>query len=56
MNPKYQQNESAIQKIVKDNMKAVNSNDHLQLIIYYRSTKTRDLIMKNNLAPKLLVL
>ena len=38
---------------MKDNVKVVNSNDRLQLIIYYKSTKTKDLIMKNNLAPKL---
>ena len=26
--------------------------DKLQLVIYYRSTKTRDLVMRNNLTPK----
>lgn len=53
MNPIYKKNEAAIRKIVKDNVRAVNSNDKLQLIIYYKSLKTRDLIMKNNLSPKL---
>ena len=53
MNPKYQQNEAAIRKIIKDNVRTVNANDHLQLIVYYKSTKTKDLVMKNNLTPKL---
>ena len=34
-------------------MRTVNPNDRLQLILYYKSTKTRDLIVKNNLSPKL---
>ena len=53
MNPKYQQNEAAIRKIIKDNVRTVNANDHLQLIVYYKSIKTKDLVMKNNLTPKL---
>ena len=53
MNPWYKKNEAAIRKIFKDHVRTVNSNDRLQLIIYYKSTKTRDLIMKNNLTPKL---
>ena len=53
MNPKYQQNEAAIRKIIKDNVRTVNTNDNLQLIVYYKSTKTKDLVMKNNLTPKL---
>ena len=53
MNPHYQKNESAIKSILKEHVRVLNPNDHLQLIIYYKSTKTRDLIMKNNLTPKL---
>ena len=53
MNPKYQKNEAAIRRIIKDNVRTVNPNDRLQLILYYKSTKTRDLIVKNNLSPKL---
>ena len=53
MNPHYQKNEAVIRSILKDNVRVLNPNDHLQLIIFYKSTKTRDLIMKNNLTPKL---
>ena len=53
MNPSYKKNEEAIKKILKNNMKVVNPNDRCKLIIYYKSTKTRDLIMKNNQTPKL---
>ena len=53
MNPEYKKNEAAIRKIFKDHVRTVNSNDRLQLVIYYKSTKTRDLVMKNNLTPKL---
>ena len=53
MNPRYKENEAAIRKIFKDNVKTINTTDRLQLIIYYKSTKTRDLVMKNNLTPKL---
>ena len=48
MNPYYQKNESAIRSILKENVRVLNPNDHIQLIIYYKSMKTRDLIMKNN--------
>ena len=53
MNPSYKKNEDAIKKILKNNVRVVNPNEHYKLIIYYKSTKTRDLIMKNNLTPKL---
>ena len=52
MNPKYTQNELSVQRIIKSNVKVKNSADRLQLVIYYKSTKTKDLIMKNNLLPK----
>ena len=53
MNPYYKHNEAAIRQIFKDHLRTVNANDRLQLIIYYKSTKTRSLVMKNNLTPKL---
>ena len=52
MNPKYKQNEQAIKEIIKSYVKVKNSNDRLQIVIFYKSTKTRDLTMKNNLLPK----
>ena len=53
MNPDYKKNEAAIRKIFKDHVRTVNTNDRLQFVIYYKSTTTRDLVMKNNLTPKL---
>ena len=53
MNSKYKQDEKSIKEIINNNVKVINPNDRLQLIIYYTSTKTRNLIMKNNLSPKL---
>ena len=52
MNPDYKRDEQRLRKIIKDHVTVINRQDKLQLIIYYRSTKTRELIMKNNLAPK----
>ena len=52
MNPSYKHDEQRLRKIIKENVILKNSRDKIQLIIYYRSRKTRDLIMKNNLTPK----
>ena len=52
MNPNYKQDEQRLKKIIKDNVKTKNPRDKLQLVIYYRSRKTKDLIMRNNLTPK----
>ena len=53
MNPKYKQDEKLIKNAIKSNVKVKEPSDRLQVIIYYKSVKTRDLIMKNNLTPKL---
>ena len=52
MTPYYKRDELHLKKILKDHVNIKNSRDKLQLMIYYRSRKTRDLIMKNNLTPK----
>ena len=52
MNEKYKQDEMSIKRMIKSNVRVKNSNDRLQIIIYYKSTKTKDFIMKNNLLPK----
>ena len=52
MNPNYKRDEQLLKRILKDHVNTKNPRDKLQLVIYYRSTKTRDLVMKNNLAPK----
>ena len=53
MNPNYKRNEKAIKDIIKNNVKMINAGEHLQVVIYYKSMKTRNLFMKNNLSPKL---
>ena len=52
MNPNYKQDELLLKRIINNHVNVRDRRDKLQLIIYYRSTKTRDLIMKNNLTPK----
>ena len=53
MNPTYKRNEKSIKEIIKNNVKVINSNDKLKIIIYYQSIKTSNLVMKNNMSPKL---
>ena len=52
MNRYYRKDEIALRCIIKDNVKVKNVEDSIQLIIYYKTRKTRDLFMKNNLGPK----
>ena len=52
MNPNYKQDELLLKRIIKNHVNVKDHRDKLQVIVYYRSTKTRDLIMKNNLTPK----
>ena len=52
MNPDYKNDEILLKTIMKNHVNVRDHRDQLQLIIYYRSTKTRNLIMKNNLTPK----
>ena len=34
---------------IKENIRVTNNNDKIDVIIYYKSPKTAQLIMKNNL-------
>ena len=52
MSPNYKREEFLLKNIIKNHVSVKNRRDKLQLIIYYRSKKTRHLIMKNNLSPK----
>ena len=52
MNPNYKKDEILLRRIIKDNVTMKDRRDGIQLILYYRSTKTRHLIMKNNLTPR----
>ena len=53
MNSGYRDDENHLKQIIKENIKVKNAEDRIKLVIYYKTTKTRDLIMKNNLCPKI---
>ena len=53
MNPNYKRNEKSIKEIINNNVRIINNSDHLQVVIYYKSIKTSNLVMKNNQSPKL---
>ena len=52
MNSNYQKDEKSLRKILNDNVKVKNEDHKVKLVIYYKTRKTRDMIMKNNLGPK----
>ena len=52
MNNGYKIDEAILKKIVKDNVKVVDQSKTLKLVIFYKSPKTRQLVMRNNLSPK----
>ena len=52
MNCGYLQDERVLRKIIHDNVTVRSPNDKLRVIIYYRNTKTSNLVMKNNLSKK----
>lgn len=46
--PAYKTDERILKKIVSENVKCTKPNEKLNLIIYYKNQKTRNLIMKNS--------
>ena len=50
MNNQYKKDEKIMKDIIRKNVKPANENDKMELIIYYRNIKTKNLIMKNNIA------
>ena len=40
-----------MRKIITSNVKMKNPSDRLQIVIYYKSSKTRNLVMRNNMTP-----
>ncbi|MEL6606432.1 MAG: reverse transcriptase domain-containing protein, partial [Cyanobacteria bacterium J06614_10] len=52
MSTAYKEEEKAIKSIVSRNVKPNNDNNKIKLIIYYKSRKTKDLLMKNDNAPE----
>ena len=49
MSTAYKVDERVIRGIISENVKCINDNDTLDLIIYYKTKKTSNLIMKNNI-------
>ena len=52
MNTDYKVDEKVLKKIIQDNVKCKDENTKLNLIIYYKNTKTKSMIMRNNLTRK----
>ena len=52
MNTRYKSEEIALKKIIKSCVTMKQANNKLNVIIYYKTTKTKELFMKNNLLPK----
>ena len=52
MNSAYKVDEQVLKKIIKDNVKCKDNNNKLNIIIYYNNTKTKSLVMRNNLTRK----
>ena len=48
MSTQYKQVEDTLKKIIYDNAKPINENHKLQLHIYYKTTKLKNLFIKNN--------
>ena len=48
MGPNHKADERALQQIIKKNVSPANSEDRIKLIIYYRTRRASNLVMKNN--------
>ena len=48
MSTSYKIDKRIIRNVIKENIRVTNNNDKLDVIIYYESPKTAQLIMKNN--------
>ena len=51
MNSNYRQDEETIKEIIKENVKTKKKNSKVNLIVYYKTRKTAQLFMKNNINP-----
>lgn len=52
MSSNYRSEEMFIKRIIKDNVNVKNENDQLKIMVYYKSSRSKDLIMRNNLTTK----
>ena len=53
MDSKYKKSEHAIRTAITSNVRVKEHSDRLQIVIYYKSSKTKNLIMRNNMTPKI---
>lgn len=51
INEQYKKDEKIIKDIVKKNVCTINPEEVLDVVIYYKNLKTKNLIMKNDLKP-----
>lgn len=49
MSSSYREDERILKSIVKSNIKCVNEDEELKLLIYYKNRKTKDFLMTNNI-------
>ena len=49
MNINYKNDESVLKKLIKENITCKDVDENINVIIYYRNIKTKNLIMKNNM-------
>ena len=51
MNPNFKTDEKVLKNILKNNIELIDQNSKLNVIVFYRNLKTKNLIMKNDLSP-----
>ena len=51
MSSAYSKDEKALRKIIHDHVQPIDSDTKLKLIIYYKTRRTSNLVMKNNCLP-----
>ena len=52
MSASYKLDERIIKNIVRNNTLMINDNEKFDFVVYYKSPRTKQLIMKNNLIIK----
>lgn len=50
MSELYKKDERILKTIIQNNVKPISDEDEIQIMIYYKNTKSKNLIMKNNLS------
>ena len=52
MSAAYKVDERVMHSIINNNVKSIQEDQQVKLIIYYRNNKTRQLVVKNNMRPR----